>query len=164
MVLALLAVVFQVSDVVVIAVGVVAAALAADQTFDLRGRPCSFLPLLLFALLLRGGWGWLWPPGPGPTARLHSVDQQHLTDAVGAKVLQQLGAVRGLEATGPALEWLSPLLLLLLRHLVAGLAAGQSAGLAAGLDGGFAAGLGSCQVLGLTRTLLVSDGLWRLWV
>lgn len=112
-VLALLAVVLQVGNVVVVAVGVVAAALAADQTFDLRGLPCSFLTLHI-TLLLGGRRSRLCPSGPGPAAGLYSVDQQHLTDTVGAEVLQQLGAIRRLEATGPALEWLGSLLLLLL--------------------------------------------------
>lgn len=175
-VLALLAVVLQVGNVVVVAVGVVAAALAADQTFDFCGLPCSFLTLSV-TLLLSGWRSRLCPPGPGPAAGLYSMDQQHLTDTVGAEVLQQLGAISGLKATGPALERLGPLLLLLLlwglgAGLAAGLAASLGLGLAAGLaDGlgaslgaGFAAALGLCRILDLPRWLLIDVGLRGLWV
>lgn len=100
-VLALLAVVLQVCDVVVVAVGVVATALTPDQTFDITGCPCP-VPA---SLHLRG-FRWLRLLGPGPAAGLHPVHHQHLANAVRAEVFHELCLVLRLEVTRLAVEWL----------------------------------------------------------
>lgn len=98
-VLALLAVVLQVCDVVVIAVGVVAAALTPDQTLDITGCPRP-IPA---SFHLRG-FRWLRLLGPGPAAGFHSVHHQHLANAVRAEVFHELRLVLRLEVTRLAVE------------------------------------------------------------
>lgn len=98
-VLALLAVVLQVCDVVVVAVGVVAAALTPDQTFDITGCPRP-IPASLHLC----GFRWLRLLGPGPAAGLHPVHHQHLADAVRAQVFHKLCLVLRLEVTRLAVE------------------------------------------------------------
>lgn len=104
-VVALLAVVFQVCDVVIVAIGVVAAALAPDQPFSVSrccrlaaALTCLSLGLRCFCLLTLA----LAPP-------LHLVDHQQLADAVRAQVIHKLLLVLPLEVTRFATERLLPL-------------------------------------------------------
>lgn len=105
MVLALLAVVLQVSDVVIVAVGVVPAALAPDQPFDVsRCLTRLNLGLRCFHLLHLA----LAPP-------LHLVAHHLLAEAVRAQVVHELLLVLRLEVTRFAAEQL-----LLLRPVCGG--------------------------------------------
>lgn len=145
-VLALLAVVLQVCDVVVIAVGVVAAALTPDQTLDITrcSRPVPT------SLHLRG-FRWLHLLGPGPAACLHPVHHQHLANAVRAEVFHELRLVLRLEVTRLAVEWLLLLATVSGAVFVLGV-------LLSWFDADRGAGLGALgQVLSLVR---VSEGMF----
>ena len=122
-VVALLAVVLQVGDVVVEAVGVVAAAFAPDQAFGVARRRRSLAARLRVTSL--GGARVL---GPAPAATFYVVHHHHLAGAVCAQVFHKLLLVLSLEMAGFTVEGLL-LLLATFAILLGGLAAGQGAGL-----------------------------------
>lgn len=103
-VVTLLAVVFQVSDVVIVAVGVVAAALTPDQPFSIFR--CRRLAAALTWLSLSLGCFRLLSLALAPP--LHLVDHQHLADTVRAQVIHELLLAQRLEVTRLATERLLP--------------------------------------------------------
>lgn len=96
-VLALLAVVLQVGDVMVVSVGVVAAPFTPDQPFDVT---CRCLPAALGLPARRClGLGCFRLLGLGLAPPLHPVHHHHLADAVSAEMFDKLLLVLSLEVT-----------------------------------------------------------------
>lgn len=98
MVLALLAVVLQVGNIMVVSVGVVATPLAPDQTFDVTWRQGVAAALCLTGLVCITGLV--------PAAAFDSVHHHHLADAVRTEMFHKLLFVLSLKVTRLTVEWL----------------------------------------------------------
>lgn len=99
MVLALLAVVLQVGNIMVISVGVVTTPLAPDQTFDVTWRGQGIAAALCLT-------GHVCITSLVPAAAFDSVHHHHLADAVRTEMFHKLLFVLSLEVTRLTVEWL----------------------------------------------------------
>ncbi len=103
-VLALLAVVLQVGDVMVVSVGVVAAPFTPDQPFDVTGWRGTVPAALLLPAWRRLGLSCLRLLGLVLAPALYLVHHHHLADAMSAEMFDELLLVLSLEVTRLTVE------------------------------------------------------------